>query len=637
MSFHKASSFCMVEQQQNIAQRQRTHPSSSHHAQKRRRKGGGSAGPHGRGRRGSHGHTPLRAALVSQGGSQPVPPVAAKTLRIVPLGGQEEVGRNMTVFEYGDDIIIVDMGLQFPEEDMPGIDYIVPNTNYLVGKEKKIRGVVFTHGHLDHIGAAHILLEKLGNPPVIGRDLTLALMKRKLEDYKPQSAKQLQAIRVTSFDQPMRFGDLQLRFFEVEHSIMDAIGIAVESPVATAVHMGDWTLETGSTESGKHLSYEILSSFKRPTILMLESLGATSRKPLVTEEQMLANLTRIIDAAQGRVIVGTFSSQVKRVRDILEHAQNTGKKVAVDGYSMRMNIEAAKELGYIKVREETLIPISDIDRYPENKIVVVCTGAQGESRAVLNRIVTGNHKFIALKKSDTVIFSSSIIPGNERTVQRLKDNLYRKCDNVIHTDIMDIHVSGHSNIESIRAVLRQSKPDYFIPVYANHFFLKEAAKIAREEGMNDNKVLVLDNGHVADFGEKGPEVNKRKADTSYVFIDGLGIGDVGHVVLRDRQMLAEDGMYVITVIIDSSTKDVVGNIQVTSRGFIYVKENFDLVNETKRQVRDIIKTTTSRETSIDWKVVENAIRDRVGEFLFQKTERRPMEEKFSRSEEHTSE
>ena len=553
-----------------------------------------------------------------------VPPIPQDTLRIIPLGGQEEVGRNMTVFEYGNDIVIVDIGLQFPEEDMPGIDYIIPNTDYLKGKEKKVRGVVFTHGHLDHIGAAHIILEKLGNPPVIGRDLTLALLKRKLEDYQPNSSQKLRTMRIQSFDKAMRLGDFNLKFFEVEHSIMDAIGVIIETPVATAIHMGDWTLDTGSTESGEKITYDNLAKIKRPTILMLESLGATSHKPLVTEEQMLANLTEIINQAPGRIIVGTFGSQVKRVRDILQYAQKIGKKVAIDGYSMRMNMEAAKELGYIKVSEDTIISPNDLHKYPDNRVIVVCTGAQGESRAVLNRIVTDNHRTIKLQKTDTVIFSSSIIPGNERTVQRLKDNLYRKCDNVIHADIMDIHVSGHSNIESIREVLRQIKPDHFLPVYANHFFLKESEKIARKDGFPEKNIHVLDNGHVIEFSRKETKILSKKADTNFVFRDGLCIGDIGHVVLRDRQMLSADGMYVITVIVDGKTKEIVGNMQVTSRGFIYVKENFDLVNETKRRVAKIIKDTTSKETRIDWRVVENNIRDSIGQFLFQKTERRPM-------------
>lgn len=530
----------------------------------------------------------------------------------------------MTVFEYEGDIVIVDMGMQFPEEDMPGIDYIVPNISYLKGKEKQVRGVIFTHGHLDHIGAAPILLEKLGYPPVIGRDLTIAMIKKKVEDHNPGASNKLKTIHVKSFRDTVRLGKFQAGFFDVEHSIMDAIGVVLATAAGTVIHLGDWTIGHDPIEKN-NISYEHLSRLPRPTILMLESLGAIHKGEPKSEKTIQKNLEDLIAGAPGRVIIGTFSSQIKRVSYLLSYAESIGKKVALDGYSMRTNIEVARELGYLKVQKETLIPINDIHKHPDNKVVVICTGAQGETNAVFNRIVTGNHRFITLKRDDTIVFSSSVVPGNERSVQRLKDNLYRKCDNVIHSDIMDIHMSGHSTAEDMREMVRQIKPSYFIPVYANHFFLKEAKKRAEETGYPGEDVFVLDNGQVIDFkkGER-PRILRERADASYVFIDGLGIGDIGHVVLRDRQMLSEDGMFAITVIIDSKTKEIVGNMQVTSRGFILVKENFDLVNETKRKVAEIIKKNTSRDTKIDWKVVEAAIRDHVGEFLFRKTQRRPM-------------
>jgi ribonuclease J len=301
--------------------------------------------------------------------------------------------------------------------------------------------------------------------------------------------------------------------------------------------------------------------------------------------------------------------------------------VALEGYSMKMNIEVAKELGYIKVKKETLITVNDIHKYPDNQIVVICTGAQGEQNAALSRIVTDNHRFIKLQKNDTIVFSSSVIPGNERSIQRLKDNLYRKCDNVIHSDIMEIHVGGHGTIWEIEEIIRQVKAKYILPVYANHYFIREAAKIAYRLGYPDKNVFVMDNGHVLEVPAKDegfPHLIAEKADSSYVFIDGLGVGDIGHVVLRDRQMLAQDGMVVVTVVIDSKSKKIIGTVQVTSRGFIHVKENFDLVNEAKRKVEKVVKDTTSKETSIDWDMVRNQIREVLGQFLFTKTERRPM-------------
>ena len=545
-------------------------------------------------------------------------------LRIIPLGGMEEVGRNMTVFEYEKDIVILDMGLQFPEEDMTGIDYIIPNASYLKGKEKDIKGVIFSHGHLDHIGAAPILLKELGYPPIIGRDLTVALIKKRLEDYEKGSVGNLKTILVKSTQDRIKLGKFNIGFFDIEHSIMDAVGVTINTPAGTVIHPGDWTMDKDPIDH-QPITYNHLSKLPRPTILMLESLGATEKgTKTASEREMYENLQEIISKAPGKVIIGTFSSQIRRIGQILEYLEKIGKKAALDGYSMKMNIEIAKKLGYIKTHKETLIPIGEVNKYPDNKIVIICTGAQGEKEAVLSRMVNDSHRYVKIKKDDTVIFSSSIIPGNERTIQRLKDNLYRKCDNVIHSDIMDVHVSGHCNAEDIKDILKQIEPDYFLPVYANHYFLKEAAKLAVGIGFFKERIFVLDNGSVIEFEDGKPRILPKKIKTDYVFVDGLGVGDIGQVVLRDRQVLSADGMFVITVLIDNKTKEVVGNPQVTSRGFIYVKENFDLVNETKRRVRKVVRETTSQSTLIDRKFIEDNIRETVGSFLFQKTQRRPM-------------
>ncbi len=548
-----------------------------------------------------------------------------KGLRIIPLGGQEEVGRNMTVFEYKDDIVILDMGMQFPEEDMPGVDYIVPDVSYLKGKEKKIRGVIFSHGHLDHIGAAPILLKQLNYPPIIGRDYTLALIKHKMEDTEKNSSKLLRISTVKNLDQKIKLGNFTISFFDVEHSIMDAMGVSLSTPEGTIIHPGDWTLERD--KNGKRImSYAELNKLPRPTFLMLESLGALNYGEPTPDEEMYQNLRKLIDGAKGKIIIGTFSSQVRRIGQILEYAQKVGKKVALDGYSMKMNMEIAKKLGYVKIDKSVLLDVKDMHKYSPNEVIIICTGAQGEGNAVLSKIINGSHRFIRINKEDTVVFSSSVIPGNERTIQRLKDNLYRRCDNVIHTDVMNVHTSGHCNAYDIQEVLKQVKPDYFLPVYANHYFLKESAKLAQEIGFNKNNIFILDNGSILEITKKKPQLLKKKAKSDYVFIDGLGVGDVGQVVIRDRQVLAEDGMFVITTIIDSKSKRIVGNIQITSRGFIYVKENFDLVNATKEVVKQVVAKNTSRDinTKINWVLINNQIREQVGKFLFQKTERRPM-------------
>jgi len=549
-----------------------------------------------------------------------------KGLKIIPIGGQEEVGRNMTVFEYKNDIVILDMGIQFPEEDMPGVDYIVPDISYLKGKEKRIKAVIFSHGHLDHIGAAPILLAQLNYPPIIGRDFTVALIKNRMEDHQKGSSKRLRVKKIKNISDKFKLGNFKTSFFKIEHSIMDAVGVILETPDGTVIHPGDWTVERND-QGQRTMDYTYLSKLPRPTILMLESLGATdhNNQP-ISEKVMYDNLKKIISVKKGKVIIGMFSSQIDRIKNIIEMADKLGKKVALDGYSMKLNIKLAQELGYIKPNKNTLIDIKDIHKYPEDKLIILCTGAQGESNAALSKIVTGNHRYITIKKKDTIVFSSSVIPGNERTIQRLKDNLYRKCDNVIHSNMMDIHVSGHCNASDIQAMIKDVKPDYYLPVYANHYFLKEAEKLAKEVGMKAKNIFVLDNGNIFNIHKNKARILKEKIKIDYVFIDGLGVNEVEHIVLRDRQMLAEDGIFMITVIIDSKTKKVNGNIQITSRGFVHVKENFDLINNTKKVVKKTIakNTSSSAGNKLNWSILNKQIREEVGMFLFQKTQRRPM-------------
>ncbi len=545
------------------------------------------------------------------------------SLKIIPLGGCEEVGRNMTCFEYGQDIVLLDMGLQFPEEDMPGIDYVIPNVEYLEGKEKNIRAVIFSHGHLDHIGAAAILLPKLGNPQIIGRPLTLEMVKHRVEDLQRGASKKLRTTYVKDLNEKFNLGAFTLSFFQVDHAIMDAMGVILETPVATIIHPGDWTIERDPV-GRKAIDYSQLSTLKRPTILMLESLGATNSKEQVTEEEMLSNLYRLISEAPGRVVITTFSSQIQRIRQILEFAAKNNKKVALDGFSMKLNIELATKLGYINLPKGVIITTDKAHTYPDNKVIIVCTGGQGEEMAALSRIVAGNHRFIKIKKEDTVIFSSSVIPGNERTVQRVKDNLYRQSDNVYHSDIIDVHISGHSNVEGIKEMLREIKPDYFIPVYANHYFLKEASKIAQGIGFRKDKIFVPDNGSIIKFTPNNAEMLKEKVPTSYVFVDGLGVGDVGEIVLRDRQMLAEDGMFVIVTVIDKLTGRVRGSPDIISRGFVYLRESKDLLSQTRRKVIEIVDKSAGGGGAVNWTYVKDEIRNKIGDFLNTKTSRRPM-------------
>ncbi|MFH1656377.1 MAG: ribonuclease J [Candidatus Nealsonbacteria bacterium] len=544
-------------------------------------------------------------------------------LRIIPLGGCEEVGRNMTVFEYGSDIIIIDMGIQFPEEDMPGINYVIPNISYLRGKEKNIKGVIFTHGHMDHIGAANILLPKLGNPLILARPFTIEMIKHRQEDYSKGSSKNLKITYIKKLEEKIKLGNFTVSFFPVDHAIMDAMGIIIETPSGTVIHPGDWMIEHDPIGRRK-LKYDYLAKLPKPTILMLESLGATKTKTPVTEKEMFDNLKKLMRNAPGRTIIATFSSQVQRIKQILEYASEINKKVALDGFSIKMAIEIAKKLGYIKINKETIIPINKTKDYPDNKIIILGTGAQGEEKAVLTRIVNREHRFIKIEKNDTIIFSSSVIPGNERTIHKLRDELYRQSDNVIHSDIMDVHTSGHGNIKDIEEIIKQINPTYFIPVYANHFFLKEAAKIAYRLGIPKNKIFIPDNGSVLTVEKDNIKILKDKVKTDYIFVDGSGIGDIGEIVLNDRKILAKDGMFVIVIIIDKKTGQVKGSPDIISRGFIYLRESKELLAQTRKKTINIINESTQNKGGVNWNNVKNELKNKIGQFLFSKTERKPI-------------
>lgn len=545
----------------------------------------------------------------------------SNNLKIIPLGGQEEVGRNMTVFEYGKDIILLDMGIMFPEENMPGIDYVIPNTNYLNDKKQRIQAVVFTHGHLDHIGAAPILLKKLSYPLVIALPLTIAMIQARMEDQEKGSSQKLKTIKLKSLDQTMKFGKFNLGFFPVEHSIMDSMGITLKTDVGTVIHMGDWTL---GTKGKDQMSYKQLAKMPKPRILMMESLGAVKTEPNTTEKEMWDNLERIITNAKGRIIIATFASQVERIKGVMKLAKKYKKKVALDGYSMKLNFKIARELGYLKQEKDILIDIKAIDKYPENKVMVIGTGAQGEKRAVMSRIITGDHRYIKLKKQDTVILSSSVIPGNEKAIEKLKDGLYRQCDNVMHNAITNVHVGGHNNIQAIQEAIKQIQPTYVLPVYARHFHLKEAQKVIKQTGFPGKNIFILDNGQTIKFDKnKPPTILKTKVDTSYVFIDGFGSQSLGEIVLRDREALAEDGIFVIIAVVDRQTGRVKGSPDIISRGFVHLKESKTLLAETRRKLTQIINTASSGKV-VNWLYLKKDIRDKIGNFLYSKTKRRPM-------------
>ncbi|OGY89991.1 MAG: hypothetical protein A3B30_01565 [Candidatus Komeilibacteria bacterium RIFCSPLOWO2_01_FULL_52_15] len=547
-------------------------------------------------------------------------PVADGVLRVIPIGGCEEVGRNMTVIEYGSDIIIIDMGLQWPEEDMPGIDYIIPNADYLKGKEKNIRGVIITHGHYDHIGAIPHLAPKLGNPTIYGTPLTLGIIAKRQEDFKMIPLK-LQAV---DRDTVLKLGVFTVSFFGVSHNIPDSVGVIVDTPYGKVVHTGDFKLDPNYS-GDRPAEIDKIQKLGEQNVLalMADSTNASQPGRQLTEGEIQGNIDQILADAPGRVIIGTFASLLGRIQQIIWAGEKINKKIIIEGYSMKRNVELAQALGYMKLKRETMLDIRDIGDYPSNKIIILCTGAQGEDNAVLMRIANKEHRSLKIEKGDTVVFSSSVIPGNERSVQRLKDSLYRLGAEVIHYQMMDVHAGGHAKQEDLFDTIQMIKPRYHIPVYGNHSFLRLHAKVALRAGIPEKNIFVPDNGQIMEFSARGGRLTSQKVPSDYVFVDGLGVGDVSHVVLRDRQMMAEDGMLVVIATINGKTGKLINSPDIISRGFIYMREQKKLVEQIRAKIRGLVGDHGKRAQAND-SYLKDKIRNELGQFLYHKTKRRPM-------------
>ena len=542
-------------------------------------------------------------------------------LKIMVLGGNEEVGRNMTLLEYEKDILIVDMGVSFPEEDMPGIDLVIPNIEYLKGKEKNIRGIIITHGHLDHIGAIPYLVPELGNPVIYSSPLSLGIIKKRMEEFKGIAPLNLQA--VTTKDM-LHLGNFKVSFFAVSHNIPTSMGLVIDTPLGKIVHTGDFKLDFDK-EGGDLPDVAKIAELSEHNVLalMADSTNAPQVGHQISESEIKSNLFDIIRNAQGRVIIATFSSLLNRLQQVFTAAEKLNKKILVEGYSMKTNIEIAHQLGYFNYNKHTIISEKELHEYPANRIVVCCTGAQGEDNAVLMRIINKEHRFLKVEKGDTIIFSSSVIPGNERSVQRLKDSLYRQGAEVIHYQMMDVHAGGHAKKEDLKLMINLVKPKYFIPIEGNHSFLHIHAKIAEEAGIDPKNIFIADNGQVIEFTKLGGKLTTKKIPTDYVFVDGLGVGDVSNIVLRDRKIMSDDGMVVVIATISAKTGELVHSPDIISRGFVYLKENKEIIEETRSKVRQILKNGNPENMANDM-YFKNKIRNQIGQYLFQETKRRPM-------------
>lgn len=543
-------------------------------------------------------------------------------LRYVPLGGFEEIGRNMMFFEYEDEILIIDAGIQFPEEETPGIDYIIPNTSYLESKKEKIKGIIITHGHYDHIGAIPYILDKLGNPTIYTTRLTKEIIMKRQEDF-PLSPKPVFEL-VTGGETRQISKNFAITFFDVIHNIPDGFGMILRTPVGNIVHPGEFKFDYDT--NGKPRGLDVWEQVGKEGIhtLMLDSTGAEVPGYALSERIVEQELEKLFRAAKGRIIVGAFASLIDRLTEIIKIAEKLGRKVAISGFSMKGNLEIAQRLGYIKFSKGTIIQLDEIHKYHDDKLLILCSGAQGESNASLMRIVNGEHKQIKIRPGDSVVLSASVVPGNERSVQTLKDNFSRQGALVYHHKMLDIHSSGHAPQEELKTVMRLIKPKFFIPIHGYYFMRWRNARLAQDElKMKPENTVLLDNGVVAEITKDSVEITDEQVPAFYVMVDGLGVGDVGEVVLRDRRTLAQEGMLVIITTISKQSGRILKNPDIISRGFIYLKENQDLLDDIRRKIRGILGRAPKGQT-VDADYAKTLIRDQIGQFLFNKTERRPM-------------
>ncbi len=543
-------------------------------------------------------------------------------VKFVALGGLEEIGRNMMFFEYKDEIVIIDIGLQFPEEDTPGIDFIIPNTSYLELKKRNIKGIIITHGHYDHIGAIPYLLERLGNPTIYTTELTKEIIMKRQNEFRnaPKPIFDL----VKAGDTKKLSEHFTAHFFDTTHNIPEGVGMILETPIGRVVHSGEFKFDYDKAGNPKGLDMWKEIGKQEIHTLLLDSTCAEVPGWSLSERVVEEELEKTFRNAEGRIIVSTFSSLLDRIAEVIKIAEKLGRVVMISGYSMKTNIDIAMRLGHVKVKKGTIVPLEEIKKYDDDKILILSTGAQGEKNASLMKIANGEHRQVRIKKGDVVMLSSSIVPGNERSVQNLKDNLSRQGATIYHYKMLDIHSSGHAPQEELKAVMKFIKPRFFLPIHGYYFMRWRNAKLAQETlGLKPEKTILADNGLVVEMQKDLVRTTGEQIPASYVFVDGLGVGDVGEVVLRDRRTLAEEGMVVIITTLNKRTGYVLKNPDIISRGFIYLRENQELLSAIRRKIRGIIERIPRRQ-SLDVDYVKTIIRDQIGEFLYKKTKRRPM-------------
>ena len=542
-----------------------------------------------------------------------------ENLKIIPLGGLLEIGKNITVFEYGNDIILVDCGLAFPEDDMLGIDLVIPDLSYLEKNKEKIRGLVITHGHEDHIGSIPYLLKQM-NVPIYGTKLTIGLIEHKLEEHKLLRSTKL---KVVNPGQTINLGSMKVEFIRTTHSIPDACSLAIHTPVGTVVHTGDFKIDYTPID-GEMLDFGRLAAFgnKGVLALMSDSTNAERKGYTMSESTVGEVLDKLFINCSKRIVVATFSSNVHRVQQIVNSAVKYGRKIAVCGRSMLNMIETARKFGYIKVPDNVFIDIDMIKSYPDDKLTIITTGSQGETMSALTRMAAGEHKKVQITPNDLIIISANPIPGNENSVSKVIDDLMKIGAEVVYNALEDIHVSGHACQEEQKLMISLVRPKYFIPVHGEYRQLIAHGETAKKVGVDSDNIFIMTNGRILELNEYDAKLTGT-VPVGKIMVDGLGVGDVGNIVLRDRQRLSQDGLIIIVLTMDSRTGTVVAGPDVLSRGFVYVRESENLMEDIKQLLRAEIDKFEEKHIT-DWSTIKAVLREELRDYIYKKTKRDPM-------------
>ena len=540
-------------------------------------------------------------------------------VKIIPLGGLNEIGKNMTAIEYKNDIVIIDCGLKFPDEDMFGIDVVIPDITYLLKHKDKVSGIFLTHGHEDHIGALPYVLKQL-NVPVYGTKLTLGIVQSKLKEHNLLSTTELITVKPRDV---VRLNSVSVEFVKTNHSIADSVAIAVHTPLGAVLHTGDFKVDYTPID-GEPMDFARFAELGKKGVLLMMADSTNVERPGYTMSEKIVgeSLCRIFGKSKGRIIVATFASNIHRIQQIIDAAAMYGRKVAVSGRSMENIVQVAIELGYIKIEKENLVSIDQINKYNNDQIVIITTGSQGEPMSALARMATSEHRKVNIVPGDTIIISATPIPGNEKLVSRVVDQLFKKGAEVVYGSSEAVHVSGHACQEELKLMQTLVKPKYFIPVHGEYRHLKQHGELANSIGVPKSNILIPEIGDVIEVTRN----SIKKSGTvisGQIFVDGLGVGDVGNIVIRDRKHLSQDGILTVVVTLSKENKAIIAGPDIISRGFVYVRESEKLMDEARDIVRDVFTKCEERKIT-DWSTLKSTVRDELKSFLYEKTKRKPM-------------